>query len=68
MQQFELNLYKLWTNGCKWVQQAKIDVKTSTFMQLLLHLSMWCHFNGKLCLLNNMDIEIFEMNKTIFQY
>jgi hypothetical protein len=29
----------------KW---AKIDVKTSTFLQFLLHLSMWCHFNGML--------------------
>ncbi len=27
----------------KW---AKIDVKTSTFLQFFLHLSMWCHFNG----------------------
>jgi hypothetical protein len=27
----------------KW---AKIDAKTSTFLQFLLHLSMWCHFNG----------------------
>ncbi len=24
----------------------KIDVKMSTFLQFLWHLSMWCHFNG----------------------
>jgi hypothetical protein len=29
------------------LKQAKIDVKTSTFLQqFLLHLFMWCHFNG----------------------
>jgi len=27
----------------KW---AKLDVKMSIFLQFLLHLSMWCHFNG----------------------
>jgi hypothetical protein len=25
---------------------AKIDVKMSNFLLFLLHLSMWCHFNG----------------------
>jgi hypothetical protein len=28
------------------IKRAKIDVKTSTFLQFLWHLSMWCHFNG----------------------
>jgi hypothetical protein len=27
------------------LKQAKVGVKTSTFVQFLLHLSMWCHFN-----------------------
>jgi hypothetical protein len=41
---------------CKWspicykgvdeLKQAKIDVKMSVFLQFLLHLFMWCHFNG----------------------
>jgi hypothetical protein len=41
---------------CKWspicykgvneFKQAKFDVKMSIFLQLLLHLFMWCHFNG----------------------
>jgi hypothetical protein len=28
------------------LKRAKIDVKMSTFLQFLLDLSMWCHFNG----------------------
>jgi hypothetical protein len=32
--------------GVDELKQAKIDVKTSTILQFLLHLSMWCHFNG----------------------
>jgi hypothetical protein len=32
--------------GANEPKQTKIDVKTSTFLQFLLHLSMWCHFNG----------------------
>ncbi len=32
--------------GADELKQAKIDVKMSTFLQFLLHLSMWCHFNG----------------------
>jgi hypothetical protein len=32
--------------GVDELKQAKIDVKTSTFLQFLLLLSMWCHFNG----------------------
>jgi hypothetical protein len=32
--------------GANEFKQAKIDVKTSTFLQFLLHLFMWCHFNG----------------------
>jgi len=32
--------------GANELKQAKIDVKTSTFLQFLLHLPMWCHFNG----------------------
>jgi hypothetical protein len=32
--------------GVDEFKKAKIDVKTSTFLQFLLYLSMWCHFNG----------------------
>jgi hypothetical protein len=32
--------------GADEFEWAKIDVKTSTFLPFLLHLSMWCHFNG----------------------
>jgi hypothetical protein len=32
--------------GGEELKQTKIDVKTSTFLQFLLHLSMQCHFNG----------------------
>jgi hypothetical protein len=28
------------------LKQAKIDVKTLTFLQFLLYLFMWCHMNG----------------------
>jgi hypothetical protein len=33
-------------NGYGRAQMAKIDVKMSNFLLFLLHLSMWCHFNG----------------------
>jgi len=32
--------------GVDELKQAKIDVKTSIFLQFLLHLFMWCHFKG----------------------
>jgi len=32
--------------GADELKRAKIDVKMSTFLQFMLHLSMWCHFNG----------------------
>jgi hypothetical protein len=32
--------------GADELKQAKIDVKMLTFLQFLLYLSMWCHFNG----------------------
>jgi hypothetical protein len=54
----------------KW---AKIDVKMSTFMQLLLHLSMWCHFNG-MWIMESCAYWILwilkksKMNQTKFQY
>jgi len=32
--------------GVDELKQTKIDLKMSTFLQFLLHLSMWCHFNG----------------------
>ncbi len=32
--------------GADEFKQAKIDFKTLIFLQFLLHLSMWCHFNG----------------------
>jgi len=32
--------------GVDELKRTKIDVKTLTFQQFLLHLSMWCHFNG----------------------
>jgi hypothetical protein len=32
--------------GAIELKQAKINVKRSTFLQLLLHLSIWCHFSG----------------------
>jgi hypothetical protein len=36
---------KLHWKGVDEFKWAKIDVKTSTFLQFLLHLSMWCHLN-----------------------
>jgi len=58
--------------GVDELKQAKIDVKTSTFLQFLLYLFMWCHFNGMWIMENcvywiNMDIEKFKMNQTKFQ-
>ncbi len=32
--------------GVNELKQAEIDVKTLTFLQFLLYLSMWCNFNG----------------------
>jgi hypothetical protein len=32
--------------GVDELKRAKIDVKMLTFLQFLLHFSMWCHFNG----------------------
>jgi hypothetical protein len=32
--------------GVDELKQAKIDVTMLTFLQFLLYLSMWCHFNG----------------------
>jgi hypothetical protein len=32
--------------GVDELKQAKIDVKMLTFLQFLLDLFMWCHFNG----------------------
>jgi hypothetical protein len=32
--------------GVDEFKPTKIDVKTSTFLQFLLHLFIWCHFNG----------------------
>jgi hypothetical protein len=32
--------------GVDEFKQAKIDVKTSIFLQFLLHLFMWCHFKS----------------------
>jgi hypothetical protein len=32
--------------GVDEFKRTKIDVKTLVFLQFLLHLSMWCHFNG----------------------
>jgi len=33
-------------HGVDEFKQVKIDVLTSNFLQFLLHLFMWCHFNG----------------------
>jgi hypothetical protein len=32
--------------GADEFQWAKIDVKMSTFLEFLFHLSMWCHYNS----------------------
>jgi hypothetical protein len=32
--------------GADEFKQTKIDIKMLIFLQFLLHLSMWCHFNG----------------------
>jgi hypothetical protein len=32
--------------GADEFKRAKNDVKASNFLQFLLHLPMWCHFNG----------------------
>jgi hypothetical protein len=32
--------------GADELKRAEIDVKTLTFLQFLLYLSMWCNFNG----------------------
>jgi hypothetical protein len=38
--------YNKQQQGVDELKRAKIDVKISNFLQFLLHLSMWCHFNG----------------------
>jgi len=32
--------------GADELKQVKINVKMSIFLQFLLYLFMWCHFNG----------------------
>jgi hypothetical protein len=32
------------------------------FLQLFLHMFMWCHFNGKLCMITNMDVIESKLN------
>jgi len=32
--------------GVDELKQVKVNVKMSIFLQFLLHLFMWCHFNG----------------------
>jgi hypothetical protein len=46
---------------------AKTFVKTSIFLQFLIHIPMWCHFNGML-MMENMNIEKSKMRYKIFQY
>jgi hypothetical protein len=40
------SLYLIKAKGANKFKWTNIDVKMSTFLQFLLHLSMWCHFNG----------------------
>jgi hypothetical protein len=40
------NFTKLWVRII--TNKSKILVNTSTFVQFLLHIFMWCHFNGML--------------------
>jgi len=60
--------------GAYEFKQAKIDVKMTNFLQFLLHLFMWCHFNGmwimESCALKIIWInwEIKKWIKKIFQY
>jgi hypothetical protein len=43
------------------------------FLQSLLHMPMFCHFNnmyvnhGKLCLMNNMDVQKSNLNYQMLQ-
>jgi hypothetical protein len=71
-----IQLYHMGADEFKW---TKIDVKMSTFLQFLLHLSMCCHFNGMrimescdyriICILKNLNesneipISKFGLNK-----
>jgi hypothetical protein len=59
--------------GVDELKGAKIDVKTSIFLQFLLHLSMWCHFNGMWIMESYayqiiLGLEKYKMNKKFFQY
>jgi hypothetical protein len=40
-----VHVQTLFVLGVDELKQAKIDVKMLFFLQFLLHLSMWCHFN-----------------------
>ncbi len=41
-----VHVQTLFVLGVDEFKRPKIDVKTLSFLQFLLHLSMWCHFNG----------------------
>jgi hypothetical protein len=47
----DLNNQQSWKACCMGVdeyKQAKIFINMLTFLQFLLHIPMWCHFNGML--------------------
>jgi hypothetical protein len=58
--------------GVDELKQAKIDVKCQLFYSswyiCLCGATLMDVNHGKLCLLNNMDVEKFKMNQTKFQY
>ncbi len=45
---FQIKKTTIQLRGVDEYKRAIIFINTSTFLQFLLHISMWCHFNGML--------------------
>jgi len=50
--------------GCEWIQTSQNWCQMSTFLQFLLHLSIWCHFNG-MWIMENCDYWIIGILKKL---